>query len=430
MTLTSGFFNSSNGDRIYDADDFAGFYDGLIFDGVYSSVGNRFNVEALDGMFITVDSGRAWFNHTWTVNDQKLTLEIDVADTVYDRIDDVVLEVNKEQRKNFIKIVKGTPDANPVRPTLQNTETIIQHALAYVDVRANTEEIEPSDIHFIVDTEETPLASGLNLIGLPSGGKTGQVLAKKSGLSGVVGWYNVKQLPTDDWFHPTGITDDDIVAAYRFKGADSIEEALQNINNSETDYPLAQSSSNVTWSAGDGFFIPAIQGAGLVNNNGLQSNMTGTVAIKFSGAVTGEKMIGLIMKNTYYQLFLRFNGRCHTSGGNLNKQYNKVIVNFSGNFYTSETIPSSIASGILITDFSNNYALMYNGTTCAISANGWSRSGASLNCPCVFGHTYDTDNPTDNSIMGSCYIHAAVIFNRILTNEEKLSLYQLMNEYI
>ena len=430
MTVTSGFFNSSNGDRIYDADDFAGFYDGLIFDGVYSSVGNRFNVEALSEMYITVDSGRAWFNHTWTVNDQKLTLEVDTADTVYDRIDDVVLEVNKEQRKNFIKIVKGTPDAYPVRPTLTNTETIIQHALAYIDVRANTAQIEQSDIHFIVDTEETPLASGLNLVGLPSGGKVGQVLAKKSELSGVVGWYNIDHLPTPDWFHPTGITDDDVVAAYKFKGADTIEDALKNVNNSEDDFTLAQSSSEVTWSAANGFFIPAKQGQGLINSGSLQSNQMGTVAVKFSGATTGEKMIGLVVKNTYYQLFLRFNGQCHTSGGNLKKQYNKTILNYNGNFYVSETIPSSIASGILIADFSNEAALMYNGTICAMSTNGWSRSGASLSAPCIFGHTYDTDNSSNNSIMGSCYIEAAVIFNRILTNDEKLSLYRSMDEYI
>lgn len=429
MTLTSGFFNSSNGDRIYDADDFAGFYDGLIFDGVYSSVGNRFNVEALDGMFITVDSGRAWFNHTWTVNDQKLTLEIDVADTVYDRIDDVVLEVNKEQRKNFIKIVKGTPDANPVRPTLQNTETIIQHALAYVDVRANTEEIEQSDIHFIVDTEETPLASGLNLIGLPSGGKTGQVLAKKSGLSGVVGWYNVKQLPTDDWFKPNGVTDEDVVAAYRFKGAESLQEALKPVNNTENDYTLSQSSSFVTWSAGDGFFIPAIQGSGLINTL-LQQNMVGTVAVKFGNADTGEKMIGLVMRNSYYQLFLRFYGQCHTSGGQADKSYNKVILNYNGNFYVSATIPSSIASGVLIADFSGASALMYNETICALTANGWSRSGASLESPCAFGHAFDTDHSSDNNRMGRCNIYAAVVFNRVLSNEEKMNLSNNMDEFI
>ena len=99
----------------------------------------------------------------------------------------------------------------------------------------------------------------------------------------------------------TEVTDEDVVAAYRFKGAESLQEALKPVNNTENDYTLSQSNSFVTWSAGDGFFIPAIQGAGLINTL-LQQNMVGTVAVKFGNGDTGDKMIGLVMQNSYYQL--------------------------------------------------------------------------------------------------------------------------------
>lgn len=167
MTVKSGFFNSLNLDREYDADEFSSFYDGLISDGVYSSVGTRFYVSAYGGMKVCVDTGRAWFDHTWTVNSQKLLLELDTADTLYRRIDAVVIEVNKTDRENYIKIVKGTPAQNPARPTLTKNTKVIQYALAYIMVPVNTTAIVADNITNVVGTVETPLITMLNVQGLP-----------------------------------------------------------------------------------------------------------------------------------------------------------------------------------------------------------------------------------------------------------------------
>ena len=167
MTVNSGFFNSLNLDRTYDAEEFASFYDGLIIDGVYSSVGNQFHVAPYDGMSVFVDTGRAWFDHTWTVNNQILILEIPQADTLYDRIDSIVLEVNKEDRENYIKVVQGTPAEHPVRPILTKTQKVIQYALAYVTVPAIATAIVASNVTNVVGTVETPIVSFLNVSGLP-----------------------------------------------------------------------------------------------------------------------------------------------------------------------------------------------------------------------------------------------------------------------
>ncbi len=94
MTYTSGFFNSVNHDRTYDADTFGSMFDGVINDGVFRTWGEGMIVRAVGGMTVTVGTGRAWFNHTWTVvtADERLTLP--AASSSMSRIDSVVLRVD------------------------------------------------------------------------------------------------------------------------------------------------------------------------------------------------------------------------------------------------------------------------------------------------------------------------------------------------
>ena len=435
MTVHYGFFNSSNGDRVYDAEDFSRFYDGLIFDGVYSAVGNRFLVEAVGtGMYVTVDTGRAWFNHTWTFNDSKLTLEIQAADTVYDRIDAVVIEVNKDQRKNFIKTVVGTPDANPVRPTLTDTETVHQHALAYVAVPANVTEIDPSYIVIAVDTPETPLASALNLVGLPSGGNTGYILAKESPRSGAVGWYPYNQLPTDNWFKPSGVVDSDVIAAYKFKGSSSEQSALQNMNNGDN-YTLTKSSSTVTWDATNGIYIPG-EGAGL-DNSSLRAKSWGTVAVKYASAATGDKQVGLIHKTFSTGIYANyeFTTRYVESGDYSQYHYARYTKNYPGmsngaaletNHKYTTTPGTNPTSGVISCDLTSLANFYHNGISCAMSSPG-SRSINETNYSNVrlIGNITCTA-PSSKTRFGSVYIHAVVIYNRLLNSTEVAQLHTLM----
>ena len=167
MSVTYGFYDSYNGDRVYNAEQFSSFYDGLINDGVYYSVGQRFRVSVNSGMNIYVDTGRAWFDHTWTFNNQKLSLTVPAADTVYWRIDAVIIEINKTSRVNSIKIKKGTAQQSPARPAMTKTSSIKQYALAYITVPANATSITAGNIVNVVGNVETPMVSMLNISGLP-----------------------------------------------------------------------------------------------------------------------------------------------------------------------------------------------------------------------------------------------------------------------
>ena len=139
MALTSGFFNSKNHDRLYDATQISTLFEGLINDGVYQGVGHIFKVSASNGMNVTVDTGRAWFNNTWTRNDALIVLTVPTAEQVLKRIDAVVIEVNSLDtvRNNTIKIVKGTPASNPSKPSLTKNDDVHQYPLAYITVDPN-----------------------------------------------------------------------------------------------------------------------------------------------------------------------------------------------------------------------------------------------------------------------------------------------------
>lgn len=163
MAVTYGFYDSLNHDRLYNAQQMSAIFDGIINDGVFMSVGNQLHTVAGTGMQIIVKSGRAWFDSTWTLNDAEYPLSIDAADVLLTRIDAVVLEVNSEvaTRANTIKVVKGTPASTPAKPTLTNTATIHQHALAYVTVAKNTTAITNSMIEIVVGKTETPYVTAI-----------------------------------------------------------------------------------------------------------------------------------------------------------------------------------------------------------------------------------------------------------------------------
>lgn len=164
MAFTFGFFNSLKGDRRYDANQFGELFDGILRDGILSSVGQVFAVTtANNGMQINVGTGRAWFNHTWSKNDSIMVLTVSPSDTTRARYDAVVLEVNQhdEIRANSIKIVQGEPLVNPVKPSLVNTDKIHQYPLAYIRVEPAVEVIAASKIENMVGREPTIFATGV-----------------------------------------------------------------------------------------------------------------------------------------------------------------------------------------------------------------------------------------------------------------------------
>lgn len=160
MTLTSGFFNSVNSDRKYSAVEMSHFFDGILTDGVLQGFGSAFKLLASSQQVI-LGSGRAWFRSTWTYNDGPLPIDILASSPINNRVDTLVLEVNKSLpvRENTIKFIEGTPSTAPVPPTLVNTEEIRQYPLHYVKRPRGIEVVQQTDITSAVGTSDCPYAA-------------------------------------------------------------------------------------------------------------------------------------------------------------------------------------------------------------------------------------------------------------------------------
>lgn len=161
MALTYGFFDSVNGDRNYNANTFSAMFDGLVTDGVYKNVGSAFTVTAGVGFSVNVGTGKAWFNHTWTINSTLLNLEMDVSDLLLPRIDMVYLTVDTRNtvRRNSIGLIQGEPNVTPTRPTVPDSDGCYHYPLAYIQVPANSSAIQTSNITTAVGTSACPYIS-------------------------------------------------------------------------------------------------------------------------------------------------------------------------------------------------------------------------------------------------------------------------------
>ena len=168
MAVSSGFFDSVNHDRLYNADQVSSMFDGIIIDGVYENFGEAFAVnEYLDAEnTVIIGTGRAWFDHTWTLNDSQYALTLDPPSDSLSRIDAIVIDVNKEldTRDNTIKLIKGTEvlsSEEPSKPSLIKSDLHNQYPIAYITRNAGAESIiHQANIEYMVGTSECPMVTG------------------------------------------------------------------------------------------------------------------------------------------------------------------------------------------------------------------------------------------------------------------------------
>lgn len=164
MTVTSGFFNSVNHDRKYNAEEISSIFDGIILDGVYQGFGEAFKIEGTStANQVKIGAGRAWFNHTWTLNDEALYLTLPAPNSTYPRIDAIVLEVNNSSsvRANTIKYISGTAASSPTKPTLTNTTDVHQYPLAYITRPKGDSTISAGNIENSIGSTSCPIVTGV-----------------------------------------------------------------------------------------------------------------------------------------------------------------------------------------------------------------------------------------------------------------------------
>lgn len=148
MAVTSGFFNSVNGDRRYNAEQMSMFFDKLISSGVYPNPSTNLQVIAGGGLNVDVLAGRGMIDCRWLNNDSTEILTLEQSDAMLNRIDAVImkLDLNDAVRDVHLEIKKGTPATTPVAPVMERSTYVKEYCLATVYVKALAEHISQADI--------------------------------------------------------------------------------------------------------------------------------------------------------------------------------------------------------------------------------------------------------------------------------------------
>jgi len=148
MAIRSGFFNSVNGDRKYDARRFAEYFASFIGNGIFPNPSTNLQVVAqtIPDMTVIVRPGKAWINGYILINDDDYILQLEPADGVLNRIDRVVARYDTADREIRLEVKKGTFASSPVAPALQRDVDAYELALADIYVAAGVVSITQANI--------------------------------------------------------------------------------------------------------------------------------------------------------------------------------------------------------------------------------------------------------------------------------------------
>ena len=137
------FWNSQNGDRVYDANDFSEWLKKFYTTGVFNG---DLAVTASGGMTVSVSSGYVNIEGKVKFFSTPTTLTIATAGGTYERIDTVVAECNYSDREITVKVVTGVYSASPKATAPIRTAAAYQLVLAEIDVPAGATEITQKNI--------------------------------------------------------------------------------------------------------------------------------------------------------------------------------------------------------------------------------------------------------------------------------------------
>lgn len=147
MAQKYGFFNSVDGDRKYDADDIGNYFLKLISDGVFATPATAMQVTAAGGMVVSVAAGWGFIKCKYINNTAAAQFTLAAADVVLNRIDRVVIRLDKDNRTMSLAIKQGTAASTPTAPALtRQSSGIWELSLAQIYVGAGVTSITQANI--------------------------------------------------------------------------------------------------------------------------------------------------------------------------------------------------------------------------------------------------------------------------------------------
>lgn len=149
MAIYSGYFNSINGDRKYNAAKIRAYYEGVLTKGILQNHLGKFVVTPKKGMELEIASGKAFSSRgAWLISDSIETIKLDDSDILLNRIDSIVLRFSDELEERQAKIVvkKGSLATNPSAPVLEKSTLVEELLIAQIPVPKMITEIDPTTI--------------------------------------------------------------------------------------------------------------------------------------------------------------------------------------------------------------------------------------------------------------------------------------------
>ena len=147
MAEKYGFFNSMNGDRLYNAEDIGGYFTKLVSDGVFQAPATNLKIVESSGMTVNVSAGWGFIACHWLNNTAAKAITLNGANPSLNRIDRIVLRLDRANRRMELGVINGTPAGTPTAPDLTRTSNgVYELSLAQVRVSAGVTAITQADI--------------------------------------------------------------------------------------------------------------------------------------------------------------------------------------------------------------------------------------------------------------------------------------------
>ncbi len=148
MAIESGFFNSSGGDRKYNAEQISRYFENILSSGIFKRINDCMKVSAGGGMNLTVSPGAGLIDCHWFRASTAEIVTIPTAHAVLPRLDNVVarLDMTEAGRAITLEVVAGTPAENPAPVAPTRTESLYDLVLARVLVPAGAASIAADNI--------------------------------------------------------------------------------------------------------------------------------------------------------------------------------------------------------------------------------------------------------------------------------------------
>lgn len=202
MAIDYGFFDSVNNDRVYNADQMSNMFKGLISDGIFENVSNRFIVTSVSGQLkVYVGTGRAFVKDKWIENSSPVTVTLNSPHPILNRYTAIVLRKDVANRSVIITTIDGTNATNPFYPSIVRDDNYYDLCLAYVYVKANATEILQDDI---IDTRSNSDICGW-VTGIIRQVDTSDLFlqylaAYQTMMNTMQSWYSQEQQSYTSWF--------------------------------------------------------------------------------------------------------------------------------------------------------------------------------------------------------------------------------------